>query len=67
MQSVKGHKWNILLNKLTNAYWMYSPNIPLPPFLSHLSMFRVGSVILEGTPFQQRKLEANNTLKVNQK
>ena len=47
---------NSQLNKLVYANWMYCPNIPLPPFLSHLCVISNGFVVFKGTPFQKGEL-----------
>ena len=47
---------NPQLNKLVNANWMYCPNIPHPPFLSHLSVISNGFMVFQVTPFQQGEL-----------
>ena len=50
------------LNKLVYANWMYCPNIPHPPFLSHLSVISNGFVVFKGTPFQKGELHNRTAL-----
>ena len=53
---------NPQLNQLVYANWMYCPNIPHPPFLSHLSVISNGFVVFKGTPFQKGELHIFNRM-----
>ena len=53
---------NPQLNKLIYANWMYCPNIPRPPILSHLSVISNGFMVFKGTPFQKGELHICNRM-----